>query len=179
MLRALVLMVLMLALAACAFAETAIYFDPEDGEVNAHSDTIYRTEVWIGPVDDIKGYSIEITFRPADLNLVEVVAGDIFSSAGHMSAFFEAVRPGAVEDTIAVDASDLTGSVAGPGHLFTICFGRPWVYVEHSPLTIIRTNARDSGNAAIPIVPVNGSVTISFPVGDAATTWGGIKGLYR
>jgi hypothetical protein len=169
----------MLVCAASAYGETAIYFDPTDGEVNAYSDTIYCTEVWIGSAEDIKGYSIEITFRSDDLNLMDVVEGDIFSSAGHMSAFFDVVRPGAVEDTIAVDASDLTGSVAGPGHLFTICFGRPWVYVDHSPLTLVMTDVRDSGNGPVPVVPMNGTVTISIPVPAEATTWGGVKGLYR
>jgi hypothetical protein len=173
------LVAFVLALAACAFGETAIYFDPTDGEVDAHSDTIYCAEVWIGSAEDIKGYSIEITFRSADLNLVDVVEGDIFSSAGHMSAYFDAVRPGAVEDTIAVDASDLTGSVAGPGHLFTICFGRPWAYTDHSPLAIIMADVRDSGNGVLPVVTADGTVTISIPTATGATTWGGIKGLYR
>jgi len=179
MLRAFVLVAFVLGFAACAFGETAIYFDPTDGEVNVHSDTVYCAEVWIGPAEDIKGYSIEITFRSADLNLVDVVEGDIFSSAGHMSAYFDEVRPGAVEDTIAVDASDLTGSVAGPGHLFTICFGRPWAYVDHSPLAIIMADVRDSGNGAVPVVTLDGTVTISIPTAADATTWGGIKGLYR
>lgn len=179
MLRVFVLVALLITVAASAHSETAIYFDPKDGEVNAHSDTLYCTEVRIGPAEDIKGYSIEITFRSADLNLVSVTEGDIFSSAGHMSAFFDTVRPGAVEDTIAVDASDLTGSVAGPGHLFTVCFGRPWIYVDHSPLKIIMADVRDSGNVPVPVVTVDGTVTISIPTVSDPASWGAIKGLFK
>jgi hypothetical protein len=179
MIRALVLVAGLLALAASASGETAIYFDPAAGEVDASSDVVYCTEVWIGPALDVKGYSIEITFSTADLNLFTVVEGDVFSSAGHLSAFFYAVRPGAVEDTIAIDASDLTGSVAGPGHLFTICFGPPWVCAGDSPLSAILADVRDSGNAPIPVAPTGGTVTVSCATGTDETTWGGIKGLYR
>jgi hypothetical protein len=179
MLRVSVLVAFVLALAGSASSETAVYFDPKDGEVDASSDTIYCTEVWIGSAEDIKGYSLEVTYRSADLNLMEVVEGDIFTSAGHMSAFFSEVRPGAAEDTIAVDASDLTASVPGPGHLFTICFGRPWVYTDRTPLTIILADVRDSGNAPVPVVTEKGTVTISYPTAVSATTWGAIKGLFR
>jgi len=165
--------------AAAVSADTSIYFDPADGEVSACSDTIYCTEIWIGPVDDIKGYSIEITFRSADLNLIDIVEGDVFSSAGHMSTFFDLVRPGAVEDTIAVDASDLTGSVSGPGHLLTICFGRPWVCVDGSPLSIVAADVRDSSNGPIPVVPANATVSVTCPTPTDETTWGAVKGLYR
>jgi len=177
--RVLVLVALVLAVAASASGETAIYFDPEDGEVNAHSDTVYCAEVWIGPAEDIKGYSLEITFRRADLNLVGVAEGDLFSSAGHMSVFYHTVRPGAVEDTIAVDASDLTGSVSGPGHMLTICFGPPWTDVDRSPLAVVLADVRDSGNQPIPVAATGGTVTICIPTAVGEATWGAIKGLYR
>lgn len=177
--RILLLAVSMLALAVSAFGLTPIYLDPQDGEVNGHSDTGYCTEALIGPAGDIKGYSIELTYRNADLNLVGVYEGDIFTSAGHLSTFFYTVRPGAVLDTIAVDASDLTGSVSGPGHLFTVCFGPPWTYADHTPLVFVMTDVRDSGNGTVPVSPTNGTVTITFPIGNDTSSWGAIKGLYR
>jgi hypothetical protein len=171
--------VLVLGLVPCVQAEAPIYLIPEDGEVDACSDSIYCAEVWIGAAVDIKGYSIEMVFRPDHLTLIDVTSGNIFSSAGHGFAFFDTLRAGAVVDTIAVDASDLSGSVSGPGHLFTLCFGAPWECGAVSPLSFALALVRDSNNMPIDVSTADGTVTISCPTAADVSTWGSIKALYR
>ncbi|MFH1314055.1 MAG: hypothetical protein ABIJ00_12630 [Candidatus Eisenbacteria bacterium] len=180
-LRMLFSLCIILAVASAASAQTPIHFDPDDGEVDTCTDTLYCTEIWIGPVPDIKGYTIEITFRSDELNLHSIMEGDIFSSAGHETGFLFEVRPGMLEDidTVAVDGADLTRSVSGPGHLFTMCFGRPWVNTYQSPLVFINADVRDSLNQDVDVVTEDGSLTILEATSLDVTNWGGIKSLFR
>jgi hypothetical protein len=169
------------AVASAAAGQTPIYLYPEDGEVDICTDTLYCAEVWIGSVPDIKGYTIEITFRSDDLNLRSISEGDIFTSAGHESGFMSTVRPGITVDidTVVVDGADLTGSVSGTGHLFKLCFGRPWVMAYQSPLAFINAAVRDSLNQDVDVTTQDGSVTILEATSLDVTRWGDIKNLFR
>jgi hypothetical protein len=140
---------------------------------------VYCAEVWIGAATDIKGYSVEMIYRPDHMVLVSVQSGDIFSSVGHSFAFFDDLRAGAVYDTVAVDASDLTGTVSGPGHLFTLCFGPPWECGAVTPLAFVMAIVRDSDNMPISVTTTDGTVTIDCPTAVDAATWGRVKALYR
>ena len=177
--RVLCACVLMFGLVPCVQAEAPIYLVPQDGEVDICADSVYCAEVWIGAADDIKGFSIEVVFKPGQMTLVDVTGGDIFSSQGHGFVFYDDLRAGAVFDTVAVDASDLTGSVSGPGHLFTLCFGAPWECGAVSPLIFLSALVRDSRNQPIDVVTSDGTVTISCPTAVDVSTWGCIKALYR
>lgn len=177
--RVLLLCMFMLGLVPCVQGQTPIYLVPQDGEVDTCVDSVYCAEVWIGAATDIKGYSVEMVFRPDHITLLYVQSGDIFSSAGHGFAFYDDLRTGAVYDTVAVDASDLTGTVSGPGHLFTLCFGTPWECGAVTPLAFVLALVRDSNNMPIDVSTTDGTVTISCPTAVDASTWGGIKALYR
>lgn len=177
--RVLCALVLVSCLVPCANGETPIFLIPQDGEVDACSDSVYCADVWISAASDIKGYSVRITFEDADLNLLCIESGDIFTGAGHECAFFDEVRAGAAEDTIAVDSSDLTGSVSGPGHLFTICFGPPWVEAFRSPIIFVAAQVRRSDNSPIDVSTTDGTVTVSHPTASDHSTWGEIKALYQ
>ena len=177
--RVLLMCMIVLGLVPCVQGQTPIYLDPQDGDVDICEDSVYCAEVWIGAATDIKGYSVEMVFRPDHMALLYVQSGDIFSSAGHGFAFYDDVRAGAVYDTVAVDASDLTGTVSGPGHLFTLCFGPPWECGAVTPLAFTLALVRDSNNMPIEISTTDGTVTISCPTAVDASTWGGIKALYR
>lgn len=177
--RAVCTCVLVLGLVPCAQSQTPIYLVPQDGEVNTYSDSLYCAEVWIGAASDIKGYSIEMTYRPDHITLLYVQSGDLFSSAGHEFAFFDDLRTGLTYDTVAVDASDLTATVSGPGHLFTLCFGSPWECGAVTPLAFIMAIVRDGNNLPIDVSTTDGTLTISCPTIVDASTWGDIKALYR
>jgi len=168
-----------LGLVPCVQGQTPIYLVPQDGEVDACVDSVYCAEVWIGAAADIKGYSIEVIYRSDFITLLYAQSGDIFSSAGHEFAFFDDLRTGAVYDTVAVDASDLTGTVSGPGHLFTLCFGPPWECGAVSPLAFASAIVRDGDNMPIDVSTADGTVSISCPTAMDASTWGVIKALYR
>ncbi|MGD9141852.1 MAG: hypothetical protein PVJ42_09970 [bacterium] len=177
--RVFLLCAIVLGLAPCVQGQTPIYIVPQDGTVDTCMDSTYCAEVWIGAATDIKGYSVEMIYRPDHMALISVQSGDIFSLAGHSSAFFDDLRPGAVYDTVAVDASDLTGTVSGPGHLFTLCFGPPWGCGAVTPLAFVMAIVRDSDNMPISVSTADGTVTIECPTAVDASTWGSIKALYR
>lgn len=178
-LRVLFFCVLVFGLVPCVQAEAPIYLIPQHGEVDTCTDSVYCAEVWIGAADDIKGYSIEMVFRPDHITFIDVQSGDIFSSAGHGFVFYDDLREGTVVDTVAMDASDLTGSVSGPGHLFTLCFGAPWGCGAVSPLSFVLALVRDSDNMPISVSTSDGTVTIVCPTAVDVSSWGSIKALYR
>lgn len=172
---------LLLCIVGAVPGQTRIYLDPRDGEIYDCMHDYYCVEVWVDSVPNIGGYSVEVTYLPDEITLNTISEGTIFSSAGHGSFFLSDTTREEPEMTIHADGADQDGMVSGPGHLFTMCFVRPWLVGCTTPLSFARAVVWWGIDQAetLDVVTEDGTVTITNPTPVDAASWGRIKGLYR
>jgi hypothetical protein len=154
----------------------SFYFVPGHSEIDGCAQPQYDVEVWIGPVLDIQGYSLEMTYA-SDLYLADVLLGDMFPQMSY--ALQDTLIAGPVRDTLAVDGACLGCSTDGPGHLFTLRFSEPWPCGLADSLKFIWCLWADSSNDTTYLPGISGTITVSCPTATDITRWGAIKSLYR
>jgi hypothetical protein len=156
-------------LAAPAGAQINVCVEPADSTI-ALGDVVTVRVTTDGPMADLKGYLVRLTYNPAVLALGAITPGNVLD--GHLATFIPFAAPA---DTAGFDAAVLIGSTDGPGTLGYIQF--TGIANGVSDLRIVEVIMRNSLNQSFPVTTCDGRIRVIAPVPVENETWGGIKSL--
>jgi hypothetical protein len=128
------------------------------------------------PADSLMGYNVTLGFDRSFLEVVRVEEGSLPAASGY-ATFFRWLNEGCACDSVIVNGSVLGNTIDGPGTLFTITFKalKPGI----ADVIICRSDLRDGANRKLPHSIEDALAIIEPPIGSKASSWSGVKCLYK
>jgi len=118
-----------------------LYLDPASLDVS--SGESFTVDLKVGAINDLKGYSVTLSYDPTLITPQEITEGSFFSSSGE-TFFYQDINP--EEGTILIDCAILGRdlSVSGEGTLATLSF--TCLKAGSAPLNFAQVKTRNGEN---------------------------------
>jgi hypothetical protein len=118
-----------------------LYLDP--ASLNVSSGESFTADLKVGAINDLKGYSVTLSYDPTLITPQEITEGSFFSSSGE-TFFYQDINP--EEGTILIDCAILGRDlcVSGEGTLATLSF--TCLKAGSAPLSFAQAKTRNGEN---------------------------------